>query len=56
MTKSEKIRLINKTIEAYFERNKNVDTIRAKMLMPDFIKAGIFAKDHKGGLPIRELL
>jgi hypothetical protein len=25
-------------------------------LMPQFIKAGIFEKDHRNGLPIRQLL
>lgn len=47
---------INKVIDAYFTLNKSVSRIPAKDLMPYFIKAGIFAKDEKGGLPIRKIL
>ena len=50
------INLINQTIEAYFEKNKDVKIIRAKDLMPEFITAGIFSQDHRNGLPIREIL
>jgi len=48
--------LINEVIKAYFERYKNVQKVQAKELMPDFIKAGVFKSDQKGGLPIRRLL
>ena len=47
---------INKVLQSYFEKNKDVDIVPAKNLMPEFIKAGIFTKDHKNGLPIRKVL
>lgn len=47
---------INSVLQSYFEKNKDVDIVPAKDLMPDFIKAGIFTKDHKNGLPIRKVL
>ncbi|QXP58057.1 hypothetical protein H0I25_04995 [Cellulophaga sp. HaHa_2_95] len=52
----EKTAQINKVLQSYFEKNKDVDIVPAKDLMPEFIKAGIFAKDHKNGLPIRKVL
>jgi len=48
--------LINEVIKTYFERNKDVQTVLAKDLMPEFIKAGVFNADQKGGLPIRKVL
>jgi hypothetical protein len=56
MAHEEKIDPINAVIKHYFEKNKDVDKIPAKDLMPDFIKAGIFEKDHRSGLPIRAVL
>ncbi|MDD3877839.1 MAG: hypothetical protein PHT69_14555 [Bacteroidales bacterium] len=50
------IPLINREITSYFENNKGVNIIPAKDMMPYFIKAGIFVKDEKNGLPIRKLL
>ena len=50
------INRINSTIEDYFKNNPTVRTILAKDLMPEFIKAGIFAKNHRDGLPIRNVL
>lgn len=47
---------INSVIKSYFEKNKDVVMIPAKDLMPEFVKAGVFAKDHKNGLPIRKVL
>ncbi len=52
----DKIARINAVIKQYFDSNPSVSIIRAKDLMPEFIKAGIFAKDHRNGLPIREIL
>jgi hypothetical protein len=52
----EKINEINKVIAAYFDLNKSLDIVPAKELMPNFIKAGIFPKDNKNGLPIRNIL
>lgn len=50
------INRINSTIKDYFEKKPAVRTIPAKDLMPEFIKAGIFAKDYRDGLPIRNVL
>jgi len=47
---------INKVINDYFEQSTSITTIPAKDLMPNFIKAGIFTKDHRNGLPIRNVL
>ncbi len=47
---------INEVINAYFNSNSENQTIRAKDLMPHFIKAGVFEKDSKKGLPIRAIL
>jgi len=51
-----KIKEINMVIEAFFVQNSSVTVVPAKELMPDFIRAGIFAKDHRKGLPIRKIL
>ncbi len=53
---SQKVQQINRVIEEYFKKNISVGRIPAKDLMPYFVEAGIFAKDHKNGLPIRKLL
>ncbi|MGK9118036.1 hypothetical protein [Olivibacter jilunii] len=47
---------LNIAIGAYFKKNPSVETVSAKDLMPYFIEAGIFEKDHKSGLPIRKIL
>lgn len=52
----EKTAQINKVVKSYFEKNKDVDIVPAKDRMPEFIKAGIFTKDNKNGLPIRKVL
>ena len=54
MIESEKISKINQVLEDYFKTHSQ--RIPAKDLMPEFIKAGIFPKDNKNGLPIRKLL
>jgi len=51
-----KIKSINKVIKVYFKQNGSVSIIAAKELMPQFIDAGIFTKDVKHGLPIRDIL
>ncbi len=56
MTHMDKIAQINAVIKQYFDNNPTVSKIPAKDLMPEFIKAGIFAKDHRNGLPIRQIL
>jgi len=52
----EKINPIKLVLKEYFELNKSVNSIPAKDMMPYFILAGIFAKDSKNGLPIRNVL
>ncbi len=47
---------IKRAIQDYFDKNPSVNEIRAKDLMPHFIKNGIFDSDHRNGLPIRNLL
>lgn len=47
---------IKRAVQDYFDKNPSVIEIRAKDLMPHFIKNGIFDFDHRNGLPIRNLL
>jgi hypothetical protein len=56
MKQEDKIKQINQAIEQYFQANTDIDKIPAKDLMHQFIKAGIFEKDHRNGLPIRSIL
>lgn len=56
MTRSEKIKIINDTLKKYFASDSTPRKVSAKDLMPEFIKAGAFTSDNKGGLPIRQLL
>lgn len=51
-----KIKEINKVIETYFEENASVTIVPVKKLMPAFVRAGVFVKDQKNGLPIRKIL
>lgn len=47
------ISAINNVIKAYFDSHPFVNRIPVKKLIPEFIKAGIFQKNYKDGLPIR---
>jgi hypothetical protein len=47
---------IDQILRDYFEQNKSVNEVIAKDLMLLFIEKGIFNKDHRDGLPIRDLL
>lgn len=47
---------IDQIARDYFEVNKSIDSVLAKDLMPLFIKKEIFKKDHRNGLPLRNLL
>lgn len=47
---------INQVLQSYFEVNKSVKIIPTKDRMPYFILVGVFAKDEKNGLPIRNVL
>ena len=51
-----KVAEINQVIQTYFENNQSVKEVMAKDMMPYFILAGIFLKDTKNGLPIRNIL
>ena len=51
-----KIKIINRVIEEYFTENPQVIWIKAKKIMPDLIKAGVFIKDNKAGKPLRDIL
>ena len=47
---------INEVLESYFADNKEVNCIALKNIMPDMIKAGVFNKDTRKGLPLRKVL
>lgn len=47
---------IDQIVRDYFEKNKSVNETAAKELMPLFIEKGLFKKDHRDGLPIRNVL
>ena len=46
---------IKRCVNNYFQTSEK-SRIEAKELMPNFIKEGIFSKNHKDGLPIRDFL
>lgn len=50
-----KIDQINRAVEDYFDKNKSINEIPAKDLMPLFVKMGIFTADSKDrpGKPLR---
>jgi hypothetical protein len=52
----EMIASINEVIAAYFKNNPTVEWIPVKLLMPTLIEAGVFHKDVKKGLPLRNVL
>lgn len=52
----ETITKINEVIADYFNVNPDLDWIPAKEIMPSLLKAGIFKKDEKSGLPFRKFL
>ncbi|MFT4737392.1 MAG: hypothetical protein ACJAZM_000712 [Cyclobacteriaceae bacterium] len=56
MDEEEKIKVINEVVDDYFKNSTKEHSVAAKELMPYFIKAGIFTKDEKKGLPIRKAL
>ncbi len=56
MADLEKVKEINLVIEEFFKQNSTLEIIPVKTLMPHFIKAGIFIKDIKNGMPIRQVL
>lgn len=50
---NERVNRINTVLSQYFNRNPGIEKIPAKDLMSEFIEAGIYNKDHRNGLPIR---
>lgn len=56
MNQEDKISAINQVVDSFFIANYDLDKIPAKDLVPNFISAGIFEKDHRKGLPIRDFL
>lgn len=56
MADLEKINKINTVIKNYFKSYPYMSKTLTKDLMNDFIKAGIFDKDHRAGFPIRKIL
>ncbi len=42
-------------IQAFLEKEKLIDA-KPKYLMPILIEKGFFKKDHRDGLPLREIL
>ena len=47
---------INEVVSAYFVENPEKEWIPAKAIMPSLIKAVVFIKDVKKGLPLRKVL
>lgn len=51
-----KVHPINQVIHRYFSKHPKSEPVLAKSFMAAFVKAGIFPKDHRDGLPIRQYL
>ena len=53
-----KIVKINQVLANYFKKNNSIYEVRAKDMMDEFVKAGVFKADdeHAPGLPLRKLL
>lgn len=51
----ENIAKINEVIEGYFSNTSKEDWMPAKVIMPDLVKAGVFKKDEKNGMPLRKV-
>lgn len=47
---------VDQIVRDYFDANPSISEIQAKELMDLFIEKGIFAKNHRNGLPIRKFL
>jgi hypothetical protein len=45
--------VINKVVLDFFRSNPEVHTIAAKELMPQMVAAGVYSKNHRDGLPLR---
>lgn len=51
-----KVGRIDQIVRDFFKENTSINEIQAKELMPLFIEKGIFNKNYRDGLPIRNLL
>ena len=47
---------INEVLDSFFKENKEVNCIALKSIMPLMVKAGVFNKDIRKGLPLRKVL
>lgn len=47
---------IDQIVFDYFKKNPKENEVQAKALMEDFINVGVFTKNYKEGLPIRNFL
>ena len=56
MEMQERVKAINNVLRAYFANKTNPRQVPAFKLMGLFIDKGIFKKDHRNGLPIRNVL
>ncbi|MCB0536987.1 MAG: hypothetical protein KDE33_05605 [Bacteroidetes bacterium] len=52
----QKVGRIDQVVRDFFKKNPTVREVMAKDLMPLFIEKGIYSKDHRNGLPIRNTL
>lgn len=52
----QKAKEVEEIVEQYFDENPSIEDVQAKDLMPLFIEKGVFTKDNRKGLPIRNLL
>lgn len=50
------INIINRVIESYFNNNPSIASIKPKDIMPYLVEAGVYNKDQRAGLPVRDLL
>jgi len=55
VNQEEKITSINRVLKEYFSSLENQSLILAKDLMPLFVQKGVFPKDYKNGLPLRNI-
>ena len=47
---------INEAVDIYFNENPDTEWFPAKKLMPLLIQSGVFLKDKKNGMPLRQVL
>lgn len=47
---------INNVVTQYFQKNPAITEVKPKDVMPFLVRAGVFRKDHRDGLPLRNVL